>query len=288
MTNLFWKQPVGLKKQCRLVVSCLGILLLLLDWQNCPAAVTNVVNSVSSIDLAHPSLVTGTLYEFGSNRKKVIFHFRRTATQVGDAIQVEQLFTLPDGSVACRERILYRANQLVTYDTEDLRADVRGSIVIGPDPKNPKRERVSLEQIQGQNPGAKILKGVEPLQPNTLISDTIYPFILGHWDELMNGSAVKFRLVSLDPPTTFAFKVVKDSESTRSGQPVVVIKMELGNVILAHLMRPIYFTIEKAAPHRVFSYIGRTTPRDKVGGAWKFIDAEVVVDWPETAGNTPQ
>ena len=266
---------------------CLWIGALLLGRLVCPAGDTNAAPPALTIDLASPAVVTGTFYEIGSNRQKVLFTFRRAATRTGDQIQVEETFTLPDGTVACREHIEYRTGRLVTYNTEDLRADIRGSIAIDADPKNPKKERVSLEQIQGRNPGAKIVKGVELLQTNTLISDTIYPFILDHWDELMRGAAVKFRLLSLDPASTFGFKVVKEAETTGSGRPAVRIKMEPSNLIIAQLIRPIYFTIEKAAPHRVFTYTGRTTPREKVGGAWKFVDAEAVIDWPSGVTNAP-
>jgi hypothetical protein len=261
--------------------------MLLLGRLVCPAGDTNNVPTFSSIDLASPRVVTGTFYEIGSNRQKVLFTFRRTATRTGDQIQVEETFTLPDDAVACREHIHYLAGRLLSYDSEDFRADIRGSIVVDADPKNPKKERVRLEQIQGRNPGARVVKGVELLQTNTLISDTIYPFILEHWEDVMRGAAVKFRLVSLEPASTFGFKVVKEAETTASGRPTVRIKMEPSNLVVAQLIRPIYFTIEKTAPHRVFSYVGRITPREKVGGAWKFVDAEAVIDWPSGGTNAP-
>jgi hypothetical protein len=209
----------------------------------------------------------------------VLFQYRRSAVRDGALIQVEQLFLSPDGATACREHIQYRNGQLVSYATEDLRAEARGVITIDADPKKPRKERVLLEQVQGRDSGAKTIRGVENYQTNMLICDTIYPFILAHWDEILHGTAVKFRLISLDPPTTFGFKVVKQSETTWRGRPVLVVKMEPANLILSHLVHPIFFSIELAAPHRVFSYTGRITPRDKVGGAWKFVEAEAVFDW---------
>jgi hypothetical protein len=256
----------------------LGLVLLLLGWMTSPAADTNLASAPVSVDLASPALMTGTFYEIGSNHKKVLYKFRRAAVRAGEAVQVEQLFSLPDGSPACRETIRYRNNRLVSYNMEDLRAEVRGSIVIEAEPK--KKEKIFLEEIQGRNPGAKILKGVENLPPNTLIGDTIYPFILTHWGDLMRGGAVKFHFISLDPPTTFAFKVVRESDGVWKNQPVARIKMEPANVLIAHLVHPIIFNVEKAEPHRLFSYTGRTTPRDKTGGTWKIVEAEAVFDWP--------
>lgn len=241
------------------------------------AGTTNASPAGMKIDLADPPIVTGTFYEIGSNRKTVLFKYRRVATRDEDVIQVEQTFTIPDGSVACRENIRYQNGELVSYAMQDLRAGSRGSVVVEPDPKKPKKERLQLVYAED---GGKIQKASETAQPNTLISDTIYPYILGHWDELLAGGAVKFRFISLDPPATFSFRLTKDSEGTWQGRPFVGIKMEPTNFIVAHWIRPIFFTIEQAAPHRVFSYTGRTTPRILTGGAWKFADAEAVFDWP--------
>jgi hypothetical protein len=259
-------------------MACL-VVSLLLSRVPARADATNQSPPALTIDLAHPAVMTGTFYEIGSNRKTILFKYRRQATRDGDAIRVEQSFTLPDGSLACRESILYRHGQLVSYTMHDLRAKSNGSILVEPDPKKPKMQRLQLEFLDGSD-GARIRKTSETLQPNTLISDTIYPFILAHWDELLQGASVKFRFVSLDPSGTFGFRLIKTSDSTWQGRPVVGIKMEPGNFIIAHWIRPIFFTIEKAAPHRVFSYTGRTTPRNNVGGDWKFVDAEAVFDWP--------
>jgi hypothetical protein len=48
---------------------------------------------------------------------------------------------------------------------------------------------------------------------------------------------------------------------------------------LATLVDPLYFTLEKAPPHRVLRYAGRTTPKTQVGGKWKDLDAVTVFDW---------
>jgi len=276
---LSWKNNPTVRGWCGKATCCLIFALLFLARPVCRAAGTNVSPATVAINLASPSLMTGTLYEIGSDRKKVLFKFQRSATRDGPDVLVRQLFTLPDGSVACRETIHYRDDRLVSYETEDVRADTLGSIVIEPDPKKPRRERVLLQHVQDRKQGAKIEKGVETLEPNTLISDTIYPFILAHWDELMQGVSVKFHLISLDPPDTFNFRIVKEAETTWDGKPVVRIKMEPTNLIIAHFIRPIYFMIETAAPHRVFSYTGRTTPKAQIDGAWKFVEAEAVFDW---------
>jgi hypothetical protein len=109
-----------------------------------------------------------------------------------------------------------------------------------------------------------------------VIDDTLYPFMMAHWDDLMRGNAVKFRFVSLEWERTFEFRLVKAGESVRNGQPVVQIRMEPTGMFVAKLVNPLLFTVEKNDPHRILSYIGRTTPRIKKGNSWKYLDAETV------------
>jgi hypothetical protein len=242
-------------------------------------AETNRWTAGMKLDLGNPPLFTGTFYELGSHRKKVMFHFRRTAVTTGDLISVDQVFTRPDGSVACREHIEYRHGQLASYAMQDLPAHFTGNIQIKPDPKKPQRQMVYLESFQGAGGDLRTQKNSEVLQTNTLICDTIYPYLLAHYDELAAGTAVKFHLISLDPADTYTFRLVKESESVWEGHPTLILRMEPSNIILAHWLRPIHFTLEKAPPHRLFSYTGRTTPHALVGGEWKFVDAEAVFDW---------
>lgn len=241
---------------------------------------TNPSPASLKIDLATPAVMTGTFYALGSQRKTVLFKYRREAAREGNLIRVLQTFTLPSGAVACRENICYRHGQLLSYDMADLRSGAHGSILVEPDPKKPKTNRLQLVYVPDGTGSDKTRKNTEPLQPNTLISDTIYPFILEHWDELAQGGQLKFHFISLDPAETFNFRLVRDSSSAWQGQPVLRIKMEPANFLLAHWIKPIFFDLEKAAPHRIFSYTGRTTPRSNTGNSWKFTDAEAVFDWP--------
>jgi hypothetical protein len=271
---------VTLAGKNRRVIWLLGMLVSLWGRLICPAAETNVPVTSAVINLATPAVMTGTFYEIGSERKNVLFKYRRAATSKGDLIQVEQTFAQPDGVVICRENILYRSSQLVSYAMEDSRAGVRGSIVIDHGTKKRGEQQILLDYIEKRPSGPKIHQATERLEPNTLISDTIYPYILTHWDYLRQGTVVKFHFISLDPATTLNFRLVKEAETNWQGRAVVRIKMEASNFIVAHWINPIYFLIEKAPPHRIFSYIGRTTPRALVDGAWKPMDAEAVFDWP--------
>ena len=242
----------------------------------CSATPTNSTPT-EPFDYAEPKLLTGTLYATGSDRKLVLFTFRRSATRSGTIVHVERRFDRPDGSTGAVENLTYESGQLVSYQMKDLQAGLWGSIQISPDPKKPDRQKISINH--GWDSETKHKGTVADLPKNTVIDDTLYPFILAHWDELEHGATVKFRFVSLERETTFGFKLTKATESEVNGKLVVWIRMEPTSLIVARFMDPLYFSLEKEAPHRMVEYLGRTTPRFKKGKAWKYLDAETVFDW---------
>ncbi len=240
------------------------------------AADTASPAAAEGYDYAKPALFTGTLYEIGSDRKKVLYTFRRTATRSGATVHVERQFLDTNGTVAAVEKALYESNQLVSFEMQEFRARVSGAIRIAPDPKDPARQQLLISYGHGLMPP----KGdIQDLPPDTLVDDTLYPFLLAHWDNLMRGDAVKFHFVSLEWKRTFMFRFVKTAESRQNGRPVELIKMEPVNLFVARLVNPLVFTVEKENPHRILSYIGRTTPRLQKGKSWKYLDAETVFDW---------
>jgi hypothetical protein len=228
-------------------------------------------------DYAKPGLLTGTLYAIGSDRKQILYTFRRTAVRSGDIVHVDRQFLLTNGAVAAEEKVLYASNQLTSFEMRDFQANVSGAIHIEPDPKNPARQDIFISYAHSLNPP----KGrARILQPDTLIDDTLYPFMMEHWDELMRGRTVKFHFVSLDWERTFEFELMKTSQSVQGGQPVVLLTMKPANIFIARLVRPIVFTAQANGSHLILSYVGRTTPRIRKGSSWKELDAETVFNYP--------
>ena len=244
------------------------------------AADTHHEAAAEAYDYATPPLLTGTLYEIGSDRSNVLFTFRRTAVRSGSTVNVERQFIAPDGSVAAVEKAVYESGQLVSLEMRDFPARVSGSVRIEPDPTDPAREEILIGYGHGLNPPRG---SPQILQPDTLVDDTVYPFMLAHWDEIMEGQAVRFRFVSLEWKRAFLFRMVKTAESVADGRPVVQIKVEPVGAFVSAFVSPLVFTVEKAPPHHILSYLGRTTPRVKKGRAWKYLDAETVFDWKQPA-----
>jgi len=232
--------------------------------------------SLEAFDYAEPKQFTGTLYEIGSNRQKVLYTFRRTATGSNTIVHVEREFLGTNGSVAAAETAVYESGRLVSFHMQEFQAQVSGAVQVAPDPKSPERQQLFIGYAKGLNPP----KGdAQKLQPDTLTDDTIYPFMMVHWSDLMRGDSVKFRFISLEWERTFMFRFVKTGESVQAGRTVEQIRMEPTGLIVSRLVNPLLFIVEKDSPHHILSYIGRTTPRVKKGKTWKYLDAETVFDW---------
>ena len=255
------------------------VALLALGWSGLSAGLAADTSSSATTpvyDYADPKLLTGTLYALGSDRKTVLFTFRRTATRSGSAVRVERQFLGANGTVAAVEKVLYESNQLVSFEMQDFQASLSGAIHVEPDPENPARQNIFISHAHGLHPP----KGrPRTLQPDTVIDDTLYPFMLAHWEDLMRGKAAGFHFVSLDWERTFEFELMKTGESVQNGQPVVLLTMKPASLLIARLVKPLLFTVQKNDPHRILSYTGRTTPRIQKGKAWKYLEAETVFDY---------
>ncbi len=230
----------------------------------------------TTVDYLEPKVLTGTIYT-DSTLRKVLFTFRRTATNFGPAIHVLREYFRPDGTLAARERVEYAGDRLVSFQLSEVQSGASGSAVIRPDPNDSHARRIDFEYADGPGRGKK--SDTERLRPDTLVNDTMAPFILAHWNALMEGATVRFRFVALARAETVGFKLEKQSEGRWQGKPVVRLRMEPSSLIIAQFIEPLIFTIEKEGRHRILCYSGRITPRIQRKGAWEDLDAFTVFDW---------
>lgn len=226
-----------------------------------------------------PKLLSGTIYAANSNQKQVLYKFKRTVTRSGPTWNVVREYTSPDGKVAARERAVYEGENLVSCELEELQINARGTAKVLRDPKSDAKGKIAFEYVDETKSPSKIKASTESLRPDTLVNDMIAPFLMAHWDDLMKGEVVKCRYIALARAETVGFKFAKQAETTWQGKPAVVVKMSASSVIIAALVDPLYFTMEKGGAHRVLQYDGRTTPRIKDGNKWKDLDAVTVFDW---------
>ena len=237
---------------------------------------------IAGFDYAEPKLLTGTLYEIGSHQKKVLYTFRRTAVQSGAVVHVERQFFRTNGIMAAVDKVVYKSNRLESYRMQDFQARVSGAVRVAPDPKNPARQQIFISYGPGLVPP---IGNAQNLPFDIVYDDTVYPFILAHWDALMRGDIVKFHFISFEWERTFTFQFAKTGEFVQHNQPVAQITMQPVSVLIAPFVDPLIFTVEKASPHRVLSYNGRTTPRIQKGDTWKYLDAETVFNYPAKNGS---
>ena len=222
-----------------------------------------------------PKLLTGTIYAMNSDQKRVLYKFKRTVSRSGNTVKAVREFFDPEGQLAARESAVYEGDNLVSYELDELQIKARGSVKLSRGPKT--AATIAFQYVSDNNTKTNV--STESLRPGTLINDMIAPFLVAHWDELMKGKDVKCRYIAAARAETVGFKFAKQSESRLNGKPAVIIKMSASSFIIAALVDPLYFTVERDGEHRVLQYNGRTTPKLKDGNKWKDLDAVTVFNW---------
>ncbi|HWV98737.1 MAG TPA: hypothetical protein VNZ64_03490 [Candidatus Acidoferrum sp.] len=239
-----------------------------------------------AIDYAEPKILVGNIFALGSDPKECLFKSERRGNRTGTAVQVTCDYTYPNGSFAARDRIVYEAGQLTSFEEEELQTGEKGSAMIRRDPNHAGQRRIYFEYTVGLGGKSRKSSDSEVLENDTLIDDMIPAFIVSHWETLDKGSPAKFRYIVLSRKETVGFKLTKEAETTWQGQPVVRIKMEPTSFIIARLVDPLFFVVEANGKHRILQYIGRTTPLIKNGDKWKELDAVSVFDWKQEMAET--
>lgn len=224
----------------------------------------------AAVDYLQPKRLTGSIYDKPGGR--LLFTFRRTATQTGDAVRVVREFLSPDGSLAAQERVLYQGGHLRRFELDELQIGASGDAVV-------QDQQIEFHYSTGSGSSARRKRNVETVRDPVLISDMIPGFLVDHWDELNGGVPVKFRYIVVPRLETIGFKFSRESTDEVKGKKVVRIKMEATSWVIAQALDPLMFTVEAEAPHRILQYWGRTTPKIRSGQTWKDLDALTVFGW---------
>jgi hypothetical protein len=223
-----------------------------------------------------PKSLTGAIYERGTDRQKLLFRFKRMVTRSGLTRRVVRDYTYPDGKAAAEEEVVYEGTNLVSFVLREFQSGAVGSAKIRRSTTSGEGS-VQLDYIK--SPGSTTKSHTETLRESTLIADMVAPFLVDHWEALMRGEKVKCRFIAVERAETVGFTFVKEGGSDAKNAEVVSIKMEPTSRIIAAIVDPLYFRIEKAPPHRVLQYSGRTTPKINIRGKWEDLDAVTVFDW---------
>lgn len=250
--------------------------LLLLAAMSCSWTSTSRAASESA-DYLQPPQLLGSVFPIGGGQ--LLFRSERRSFETNDAVYVISDFTYTNGELAVRSCTVYRAGQLVSLEEEQLQLGEKGSVVIAPDSKHPNVRKLFFSYTTGHGWAAHTTTANEALQDDTLSNGMIGPFIASHWELLQQGKPVKFRLLVLSRKETVGFKFIKEIESSHNGVPVVRLRMEPTSIIIARLVDPLLFEVEKAPPHHVLQYKGRTSLFLRSGNKWRELDGICVYDW---------
>jgi hypothetical protein len=266
------------KPLVQLMPACLAMILIA-GWASQTLGLADSTNPTARpLRYEEPALLTGTIY--AKNSRKILFKFKRVGSRSGAKLSVLREYTYPDGKPAARERVIYNEDDLVSYALDELQIGAAGSASIRREPGNRLKGTVLFDYTKDVASGGKHKTSTEAWRSEALIGDMVAPFLVAHWAELAKGDKVKCRYVVVPRRETVGFTFVKDSESTYQGRKVVMIRMEATSPFIAALVDPLYFTVEKESPHRVYQVVGRVTPKVKVGNGWEDLDAVTVFDWP--------
>jgi hypothetical protein len=250
-------------------------------WANQATSHGDATNTNSTpLKYEEPKLLTGTIYAKDSGRQQVLFKFKRVATRSGSRMNVLREYTYPDGKPAARERVVYDGEDLLSYALDELQNGAAGTVKVRRDPGNPAKSALLFEYAKDLASGSKPKTSTEALRNDTLNGDMVAPFLVSHWGELSKGEKVRCRFLVVPRRETVGFTFVKEAETTLGGRRVVIIRMEATSLIIARLVDPVFFTVEKDGQHRVLQYVGRVTPKTKAGNKWDDLDATVVFEWP--------
>src|SRR5713101_4133586 len=70
--------------------------------------------------------------------------------------------------IAARETMVYEAGKFASFDLEELQTFEKGRVAVGPDPKNPEKEKLFFEYTIGQGSDARKKSNTEALENQTL------------------------------------------------------------------------------------------------------------------------
>jgi hypothetical protein len=259
---------------------CLLPLSLFLFISRIPCWGQSLSTNLQPLKYEEPRFLQGAIYS--SDRKELLLRFTRRATRAGQQLNVVRDYTYPNGKIAARERVEYQGDELTSFMVQELQTGGTGSAKLT-------RDRGAtlppiIEFNYQKDPGSKPKTRSEDLVPGTMISDMLPLFLVSHWTPLMQGEKVKCRLIVLPRRETVGFTFVKQSESIRKGQKVVIVKMDPTSPLISALVDPLFFTLETEGQHHVVEYSGRTTPKIRDGNSWKDLDGVTVFDWADKAG----
>jgi hypothetical protein len=212
-----------------------------------------------------PFVVHSKIYEAGSNHTKPLFEMVREERTDGDQTTIIESFTDLQGNEVFRGETKLQGGKFASYDLQQKQLHESAKILA-------KDGRIFFEYTQRDG---KVKKDDEKWQDSFVLGAFLVRFVKAHWDELLAGKDIDMRFGVPDRRETVGFKIFKEEEKKIDGHDVIVAKMKPTSVIIAALVKPLYFYFDKASG-KLLEFRGRVLPKQKDGDHFKDLDAETV------------
>ena len=150
-----------------------------------------------------------------------LFDFERTITPSDLGEVVEVWFRDPQGQIAVYEKVTYEDDAVLRY--ESVQHQIGERYVL-----NVMGDQTALETEKEGGTTRSTHKWTD----DTLTVDQIASYVNQHWDRLLRGDEVSFRLVALSRDRIVRFKIKYREHRVHEGQPAVLFRMEAGNLFV--------------------------------------------------------
>ena len=195
-----------------------------------------------------------------------LFTFERTMATTNGQNVANVRFRDRAGAIAVTERVTYAGQSVVRHELVQHQIDKRYVMTVSGDGAVFEIERNGETSRTRHN-----------WTPDTLTVDQIRPHVTAHWNQLMRGEEISFRLVALTRARIVSFTLKRHQTTERGGRPAVVIRMRAGSFLVR------WFTAEI---DMVFADEGRTLLESrgplpvkiKLGNGWVDLDGRMVWD----------
>ena len=195
-----------------------------------------------------------------------LFTFERTISTRNGQTVADVQFRDRAGDVAVTESVTYAGQSAVRYELAQHQVDERYAMTVSGDD--------AVFEIE-QN--GEMSRTRHDWTPDTLIVDQIRAHVAAHWNRLMRGEEISFRLVALPRDRIVGFTLKHREATERRGRTAAVIRMQAGNVFVRWFAPEI---------DMVFADEGRTLLESrgplpvkiKRGSGWVDLDGRMVWD----------
>lgn len=196
--------------------------------------------------------------------RRLLYNYARTVTRGDNKVVVKREFSGMDGALAATETVTYDNGKVAKMELDHKQTGELGFFEI-------KGDKIYFTLTKD----GKTKQDDEIFEGNTVSTDETFPFIQKNWDLLMKGETLNIRFPVISRLETVGFKFFKDREDDK----YVYIKMKPSSFVIAALVKPLTFKIEKDGERRLMEVDGRVTPKRREGNSWKDLDAIFVMKY---------